>query len=106
MIENNEELIVEEEKKNKKVKVFEPKDPLNPNTSWYKEYSLIALQTLHITLEKAYSVQLNTWEIDGLTKERCEYLQGFYERLFSLKIILLSKEKEHVATLSNKEKTN
>ena len=88
------------EKKGKRVKSFEAQEPKNPKLTWYSPYSLPVLRSIHLSLENAYTSQLNTWEVDGMTKERCDYLQGFYERLVSIRIILQTKEvKEHVESV-------
>ena len=83
-----------EEKKGKKVKSFEPQEPKKLTPYLYGRFGLPELQALHLSLENAYTVQINTWEIDGMTKERCDYLQGFYERLVNLRIALQIKEEE------------
>ena len=100
-MEDEEEIIIEESgekesKKGRKVKSYEAIEPKNPSLTWYSQYTLPVLRSIHLSLENAYTSQLNTWEIDGMTKERCDYLQGFYERLISIRIILKTKEEQIV----------
>ena len=101
-----EEEVVSEGKKEKKVTTFIAVEPKIPNLSWYLSFPLKTLQLMHLSLEQSFTFQQNVWEIEGsLSKERCSYLQGFYERLLSIREVLIIKEKENVELFKEKEIT-